>query len=63
MPLFPWPVYLAILMWFGILLSTGRLLILGGLTVILMGTIVYLIKSRVQKEWPFKHQVQDRAKN
>lgn len=53
MPFFPCPVYLAILMWFGILLSTGISLVLSGLTVILIRTVVYLVKSRLKKEWPF----------
>ncbi|MDN3548366.1 APC family permease [Mucilaginibacter aquaedulcis] len=59
MPFFPWPVYLAILMWFGILISTGKSLVLGGLTVILIGTIVYLIKSKLKKEWPFQQQLSE----
>jgi len=54
MPLFPLPVFLAIAMWLFILISTGRKLMFGGLIVIFLGTIVYLIKASVQKEWPFK---------
>lgn len=53
MPLFPIPVYLAILMWFGILISTGFHMVLGGLSAIALGTIVYFIKAKVNKEWPF----------
>ncbi|MEO7214362.1 amino acid permease [Mucilaginibacter sp.] len=53
MPLFPLPVYLAILIWFGILVSTGLHMVLGGLTAIATGTVVYFIKARVNKEWPF----------
>jgi fructoselysine transporter len=53
MPLFPIPVYLAILMWFGILVSTGFHMVLGGLSAIALGTIVYFIKAKVNKEWPF----------
>lgn len=54
MPLFPLPVYLAILMWAGILISTGLTMVLAGLTVILSGVIVYFIKAKVNAEWPFQ---------
>jgi amino acid transporter len=54
MPLFPVPVFLAIAMWLFILISTGSKLMFSGLIVIFIGTIVYFIKARVQKEWPFK---------
>ena len=53
MPLFPIPVYLAIIMWFGMLISTGFHMVLGGLSAIAIGTIVYFIKAKVNKEWPF----------
>ncbi|MBD1392799.1 APC family permease [Mucilaginibacter glaciei] len=53
MPLFPLPVYLAIIMWFGILISTGFHMVIGGLSAIVLGTIVYFIKAKVNKEWPF----------
>jgi len=53
MPLFPLPVYLAILMWGGILLATGLTLVVGGLIVISTGAVVYLVKAKLQKDWPF----------
>lgn len=53
MPLFPLPVILAICMWLFILISTGSKLMLAGLVVIFVGGIVYFIKAKVQKEWPF----------
>lgn len=53
MPLFPLPIYLAIIMWFGILISTGFHMVIGGLSAIALGTIVYFIKAKVNKEWPF----------
>lgn len=53
MPFFPWPVYLAVLMWFGILLSTGYIMVLGGLFTTLLGAIVYFIKAKVKREWPY----------
>ena len=56
MPFFPFPVILAIIMWLFILISTGRNLMAGGLLIILLGTIVYLIKAKFKKEWPFTKQ-------
>ena len=53
MPLFPLPVILAIGMWLFILISTGSKLMLAGLIVICVGAIVYFIKAKIQKEWPF----------
>ncbi len=53
MPFFPWPVYLAILMWFGILISTGIKMVAGGLIAIVAGAVVYFIKAKLNKEWPF----------
>lgn len=53
MPLFPVPVYVAIVMWFGILISTGAHMVIGGLSAIVLGTIVYFIKAKVNHEWPF----------
>ncbi len=53
MPLFPIPVILAIAMWLFILVSTGSKLMLGGILVIMIGLVVYFIKAKVNKEWPF----------
>ncbi len=53
MPLFPLPIYLAILLWIGILISTGTKMVLGGLLTITIGAIVYFIKAKINKEWPF----------
>lgn len=53
MPLYPLPVYLAIVMWLGILIATGKQMMLAGLAVILLGTAVYFIKARFNKEWPY----------
>jgi amino acid transporter len=54
MPFFPWPVYLAILMWFGILVSTGWIMVLGGVITTAIGAIVYFIMARFNGEWPFR---------
>lgn len=53
MPLFPIPVILAIAMWLFILVSTGSKLMLGGILVITIGLIVYFIKAKINREWPF----------
>jgi fructoselysine transporter len=56
MPFFPVPVYIAIALWIGVLLSTGMQMVISGLVVIVAGTIVYLVKARMNKEWPFREQ-------
>lgn len=56
MPLFPIPVYIAIAIWLFILYSTGAKMIISGLIVISMGVIVFFIKSKFNKEWPFNKQ-------
>lgn len=54
MPLYPLPVILAILIWGYIFFSTGEKMMMGGVTVIGLGVIAYLIKSYCNKEWPWK---------
>lgn len=54
MPLFPLPVYLAIVMWAIILISTGFNMVLGGLVAISTGCLVYFIKARLSRDWPFR---------
>jgi len=54
MPWFPIPVYLAIVLWIGILVSTGMYMVLTGLVVITVGLLVYFIKAKKIKEWPFE---------
>jgi amino acid transporter len=53
MPLFPLPVLIAIAMWLFIFFSTGKNMMTGGLVVTVVGLVVYLIKAKVQREWPF----------
>ena len=53
MPFFPLPVYAAIAMWLFILYSTGLKWTMYGLVVIALGLIVFIIKAKVNKEWPF----------
>lgn len=54
MPLYPLPVILAILIWGYIFFSTGEKMMMGGVTVIGLGVIAYLIKSYRNKEWPWR---------
>lgn len=56
MPLFPLPVFLAIIMWFFILFSTGTKLMLSGFLVILLGAVVYFVKAAIRGEWPYKRK-------
>lgn len=54
MPFFPLPAILAIIMWAALFIATGTTMMISGLTVIAAGTLVYMIKARMNKEWPFK---------
>lgn len=54
MPLYPLPVILAILIWGYIFFSTGEKMMMGGITVIVLGVLAYLIKAKRNKEWPFE---------
>jgi fructoselysine transporter len=57
MPFFPWPVYLAIILWGAILVATGLNLFLGALVAISTGAVVYFIKAKLKREWPFQHAI------
>jgi len=54
MPLYPLPVIIAIVLWIYILISTGSTLVKLALMIIALGTIVYLIKARIENGWPFR---------
>jgi amino acid transporter len=54
MPFFPIPAILAIVMWAALFVATGVNMMLSGLTVIAIGTVVYMIKAKMNKEWPFR---------
>lgn len=49
MPLYPLPLLLAIIIWLAIFISTGRQMMLGGLTVIVLGILVFFIARK--KQW------------
>ncbi len=53
MPLYPLPALIAISFWAFIFYSTGTKMMLGGLTVIALGLVAFIIKAGYNKEWPF----------
>ncbi|MBN9350653.1 MAG: amino acid permease [Chitinophagaceae bacterium] len=53
MPLYPIPAIIAIAMWTYILISTGSMLVRIALMITALGIIVYFIKARLDKTWPF----------
>ena len=50
---YPWPAVLAILGWVALFYSTGRTFALGGLGVIALGIVTYMIQARYRRIWPF----------
>jgi amino acid transporter len=50
--LYPLPVILTILGWIWLFLRTGKA-VWWGLFVILLGLTIYLVRSKVRREWPF----------
>ncbi len=57
MPLYPLPAILAICIWAFIFYSTGPKMMLGGITVIALGVVAYLMKANNNKEWPFDKEL------
>jgi len=53
MPLYPIPVVLAILLWLALFAATGPVMMAAGTSVIALGCLVYLVKARLRREWPF----------
>ncbi len=51
--LYPLPALIAILMWIGLFLSTGTYFAVGGVVVMLIGAIAFLIRAYIKKDWPF----------
>ncbi len=52
--LYPLPALVAIIMWIALFLSTGMYFALGGLIVMVIGALVFLIRAHYINEWPFK---------
>lgn len=53
MPLYPWPVILAIAMWLFVFYATGLTIIISFLVVLGSGLAMYFLMANVQKHWPF----------
>ncbi|MDP4198566.1 MAG: amino acid permease [Bacteroidota bacterium] len=53
MPFFPVPAILSILIWLFVFYFTGLPFISGALGVIAVGVVVFLVRSKVTKEWPY----------
>lgn len=58
MPLYPIPAIIAIAMWIFILVSTGSTLVKLALVIIALGLVVFLVKSRLERQWPFDKKKQ-----
>lgn len=56
--LYPLPAIIAILLWSGIMLSTGLAFAVSGIGMMLLGIIVFLIRAKIQGQWPFTDPVQ-----
>ncbi len=57
MILYPIPAIVAIIVWFGLFLSTGFYFALGGLIMIILGSVIFFIRSYRNKEWPFENSL------
>ncbi len=53
MPLYPIPIILVIMMWLCVFAATGTLVIGSFAIVLLSGLVVYFIKAKFSREWPF----------
>jgi len=53
MPWYPVPAVVATLIWLGLFYSTGYFA-LGGIGMLFLGTVVFLVKSKRSGSWPFE---------
>ena len=51
--LYPLPAIIAIVLWSGIMLSTGLTFALSGIGMTALGIVVFLIRSKILRQWPF----------
>lgn len=51
--LYPIPALAAIVIWIALFFSTGFYFVLGGTGFILLGSIVFLTRANIKKDWPF----------
>lgn len=52
--LYPLPVAIAILGWVGIFIATGRTPMVASLAAMMVGILVYLVRARYERQWPFQ---------
>jgi len=52
--LYPLPALVAIVGWAGLFAATGKRFALGGVFVILVGTLAFLFQALYRREWPFR---------
>lgn len=52
--LYPFPVVMALAGWLAIFLSTGLKLVLAALAAALLGALLFLMRARWQRAWPFE---------
>src|SRR6202034_1114519 len=55
--LYPVPVIIAIAGWIAIFISTGRTPMLASLAAMSAGVLVYLVRARLLRQWPFQEVV------
>jgi amino acid transporter len=55
--LYPVPVFLAIAGWIAIFISTGRTPMLASLAAMSAGILVYIVRARLLRQWPFQEVV------
>jgi fructoselysine transporter len=55
--LYPLPALIAIFMWLGLFLSTGMFFAIGGILVMVIGIVIFFIRSYLEKEWPFEIKI------
>jgi amino acid transporter len=53
MPLYPAPVLIALLGWIYIAASSGARFVAIGLAMVVVGSGIYLLKAKFEREWPF----------
>jgi amino acid transporter len=56
--LYPVPAVIAIFLWISIMLSTGTWFALSGVGMMLLGIVVFMVRAKILRQWPFNHSVE-----